>query len=207
MRCDEIKANGLLFKDRLKMLPQDKPLAEMSKNDFIAFADAWRRRQTPLPTWQHLQPRPWRGRHRAPESTAEAQPGTHNSRRHRPHAPAATAQQGLTPRPTFHQPPSPTHTPPPSTRKRTRISDLNVPASSSRDKRRRTPSLSDMPIGTRSATTPMACGPLLPLFPLSPTSAGTSDGQRSFNLCPSNLTQTQIPNLPNGYKRSRRVLT
>jgi hypothetical protein len=50
MRCDEIKAKSLLFKDRLRMLPQDKPLAEMSNDDFIAFADAWRRRQTPLPT-------------------------------------------------------------------------------------------------------------------------------------------------------------
>jgi hypothetical protein len=32
MRCDEIKAKGLLFKDRLQMLPQDKPLAEMSSS-------------------------------------------------------------------------------------------------------------------------------------------------------------------------------
>jgi hypothetical protein len=43
MRCDEIKAKGLLFKDRLQMLPQDKPLAEISSDDFIIFADAWRR--------------------------------------------------------------------------------------------------------------------------------------------------------------------
>jgi hypothetical protein len=40
MRCDEIKAKGLLFKDRLKMLSQNKPLAEMSSDDFTAFADA-----------------------------------------------------------------------------------------------------------------------------------------------------------------------
>jgi hypothetical protein len=100
MRCDEIKVKGLLFKDRLQMLPQNKPLAEMSSDDFVAFADAWRRRQTPLPTWQYHQPRPRRGWRIAPVSTAAAQPGTHNSRRHRPHAPVAAAQQGLTPYPT-----------------------------------------------------------------------------------------------------------
>jgi hypothetical protein len=50
MQCDEMKAKGLLFKDRLQMLPQDKPLAQMSSDCFIAFVDAWRRRQTPLPT-------------------------------------------------------------------------------------------------------------------------------------------------------------
>jgi hypothetical protein len=50
MRCDEIKAKGLLFKYRLKMLPQNKPLAKMSSDDYIEFADAWRRRQTPLHT-------------------------------------------------------------------------------------------------------------------------------------------------------------
>jgi hypothetical protein len=206
MQCDEIKAKGLLFKDRLRMLPQDKPLAEMSSDGFIAFADAWRRRQTPLPTWQHLQPRPRRGWRRAPASTAAAQPGTHNSRRHCPHAPAAAAQQDITSHPTFPQSPSPTHTRPSSTCKRTRIPDLNVPASSSRDKRRRPPSLPDLPIGTNMATTQTACGPLLPLFPLSPTSARTPDGQRSFNLCPSNHTQPQSPQLSNGNKRPRRVL-
>jgi hypothetical protein len=106
MRCDEIKAKGLLFKDRLKMLPQDKPLAKMSSDVFIAFADAWRQRQTPLPTWQHLWSRPRRGRRTTPASTAAAQPGTHNSQRHRPHAPAATAQQGLTPHSTNTRPSS-----------------------------------------------------------------------------------------------------
>jgi hypothetical protein len=30
------------------MLPHDKPSAEMFNDDFIAFADAWRQRQTPL---------------------------------------------------------------------------------------------------------------------------------------------------------------
>jgi hypothetical protein len=194
-----------LREDRLQMLPQDKPLAEMSSDDFIAFADAWRRRQTPLPTWQHLQPRPRRGRRKAPASTAAAQPGMHNSRRHRPHASAAAAQQCLTPHPTFPQPPSPTHTRPSSTRKRTRIPDLNVPASSSRDKRRRPPSPPNMPIGTHPATTQTACGPLLPLFPLSPTSAGTPDGQPSFNLCSYNQTQTRSPKSSNGNKRPRRV--
>jgi hypothetical protein len=114
----------------------------------------------------------------------------------------SAARPGLTPHPTFPQPPSPTRTRPSSTRKRTRIPELNVPASSSRDKRRRPPSLLYMPIGTGSATTQTpACGPVLPLFPLSPTSARTPDGQRSFNICPSNQTQTQSLKLFNGNKR------
>jgi hypothetical protein len=63
-----------------------------------------------------------------------------------------------------------------------------------------------MPIGTNLATTQTACGPLLPLFPLSLTSVRTPDGQRSFNLCPSNHTHPQSPQLSNGNKRPRRVL-
>jgi hypothetical protein len=162
-------------------------LAEMSCDDFIAFADAWRRRQTPLPTWQHHQPRPRRGRRIAPVSTAAAQPGTHNSRRHCPHAPAAPSQQGLTPHST--SPSSQTKTRPSSTRKRTRIPNLNVPISSSRHKRQRPSSSPDMPTVTPSVTTHMACGPLLPLFPLYSIPAGTPDDQTIFNLCPSNQTQ------------------
>jgi hypothetical protein len=73
MQCDEFKAKGLLFKDRLKMLPQDKPLAEISSKDFIAFANAWQQQQTPLPIWQHIQTQPRRGWRRAHASTAAAQ--------------------------------------------------------------------------------------------------------------------------------------
>jgi hypothetical protein len=136
-----------------------------------------------------------------------SQPGTHNSRRHRPHAPAAPAQQGLTPHST--SPSSQTQTRPSSTRKRTRIPDLNVPISSNRHKRRRPPSPPDMLTITPSVTTQIACGPLLPLFPLYPTSEGTPDDQTIFNLCQaSNQTQpqSQSPKLSKGNKRPRRVL-
>jgi hypothetical protein len=103
-------------------------------------------------------------------------------------------------------PPQPRHDLRTTTRKRTRIPDLNVPASSSRDKRRRPPSLPDMAIDTPSVTTHTACGPLLPLFPLYRTSARTPDGQPSFNLWSYNQTQTQSPKLSKRNKRPRRVL-
>jgi hypothetical protein len=232
LRCDEIKAKGLLFKDRLHMLPPDKLLAEMSSDDFIAFADAWRQWQTPLPTWQHHQPRPRRGRRRAPASTAAAQPGTpilqgprtsspastaaaqpgaHILRGHRPHAPAAAAQQGRT-----SPPPSPLQIKkrPSSARKRTRIPDLNVPASSSPHKKRRPPSLLDMPVDTPSISDHMVppSGTTLPLFPLHPTSTGTlqadhRSAQSSFvPLYPSNRTPPKSSNLSDSNKRPRRVL-
>jgi hypothetical protein len=103
-------------------------------------------------------------------------------------------------------PPFPTHTRPSSTRKQTRIPDLNVPASSSRDKRRRPPSLPNMLTGTHSATTQTTCGPFLLLFLLSPTSARKPDVQQFFNLCPSNQTRTQSPKTSKGNKRPQRVL-
>jgi hypothetical protein len=211
LRCDEIKAKGVLFKDRLEMLPLDKPLAEMSSNDFIAFTDAWRQRQTLLPTWQHHQPRTRRGRRTAPASTAAAQPGAHILRGHRPHVCAAAAQQKST-----------SHPPPPSQnqkspfsihRKRTHLPDLNVPASSSPHKKRRPPSLLDMPVVTPPITDHLvpSSGTTLPLFPLHPTSMGILADPRSaqssiISLYRSDQTQPKSPNLSTGNKRPRRVL-
>jgi hypothetical protein len=39
--CDEVKKRKLLFKDRLRFFPIQKPLHEMTEDDYIAFAMAW----------------------------------------------------------------------------------------------------------------------------------------------------------------------
>jgi hypothetical protein len=41
LRCDEMKAQKLLFKDRIKIFSKQKPLHEMSEDDFYEFAEAW----------------------------------------------------------------------------------------------------------------------------------------------------------------------
>lgn len=50
-RCDLIKQQGLLFADRIRMLPRHIPLHETTEDDLRSFALAWQRRHSPLPVW------------------------------------------------------------------------------------------------------------------------------------------------------------
>jgi ribonuclease HI len=45
-RCTEMREQRLLFKDRLKYFPEQKPIHEMTDEDFVSFAEAWSRKSS-----------------------------------------------------------------------------------------------------------------------------------------------------------------
>jgi hypothetical protein len=45
-RCTEMRKQRLLFKDRLKYFPEQKPIHEMTDEDFVSFAEAWSRKSS-----------------------------------------------------------------------------------------------------------------------------------------------------------------
>jgi hypothetical protein len=40
-RCDEMKTRKLLFNDRMKLFPNQKPVQDLTEDDYIFFAEAW----------------------------------------------------------------------------------------------------------------------------------------------------------------------
>jgi hypothetical protein len=41
LRCNEVKTQHILFKDRLRLFPHPRPLHAMTEDDYIAFAKNW----------------------------------------------------------------------------------------------------------------------------------------------------------------------
>jgi hypothetical protein len=40
-RCDEMKTRKLLFNDRMRLFPRQKPVQGLTKDDYVFFAEAW----------------------------------------------------------------------------------------------------------------------------------------------------------------------
>jgi hypothetical protein len=40
-RCDKMKTRKLLFNDRMKVFPTQKPVQDLTEDDYIFFAEAW----------------------------------------------------------------------------------------------------------------------------------------------------------------------
>jgi hypothetical protein len=45
-RCTEMRKQQLLFKDRLKYFPKQKPIHELTDEDFVSFAEAWSKKSS-----------------------------------------------------------------------------------------------------------------------------------------------------------------
>jgi hypothetical protein len=96
-RCDLIKQQGLLFADRIRMLPRHIPLHEATEDDLRFFADAWQRRHSTLPVWtgrrlrsqsqaipQHLNPPPPNTGRKRPHSILDFAVPCRPRKRHTP---------------------------------------------------------------------------------------------------------------------------